>query len=174
MIKTKVKLYNLGSWKILRLPKDASAKLPSRGMVMIEGTINEIKIKTTLEPDGDGSHWFKVDETLLKSIKANAGHRVTLTITPTKEWTEPPVPSDLKTALTATPQAYKIWNDITPMARWDWIRWIRATKNAETRKKRITIACSKLKSGMRRPCCFDRSQCTEPYISDKGVLRESN
>src|SRR6266508_281884 len=82
------------------------------------------------------------------------------------------VPADLKSALTDSPQVHKLWMDITPMARWDWIRWIRATKQPETRKRRIEVACSKLKAGTRRPCCFNRNLCTEPSVSNNGMLLE--
>ena len=64
--------------------------------------------------------------------------------------------------------------DITPMARWDWIRWIRSTKQQETCKRRIENALAMLKSGKRRPCFFNRNICTEPYISNNGVLLEQN
>ena len=103
---------------------------------------------------------------------ADAGDTVTLAIEPTKEWSEPELPKDLKTALTAAPRANNLWTDITPNAQWDWIRWIRATKQAETRKRRIEIACSKLKAGDKRPCCFNRNMCSEPYVSKNGVLLE--
>lgn len=43
------------------------------------------------------------------------------------------------------------WNLITTKARWDWLRWIRATANSETRKKRIDVACSKLQKGDTNP-----------------------
>jgi hypothetical protein len=46
------KLFNIGSWTILRLPLSASKKLPSRGQVMVEGPINESHFQTALEPDG--------------------------------------------------------------------------------------------------------------------------
>jgi hypothetical protein len=46
----------IGDWIILRLPKSASAKLPSRGMTLVEGTINGFRSKIVLEPDGKGSH----------------------------------------------------------------------------------------------------------------------
>jgi hypothetical protein len=48
-----------GSWMFLTLPKNASAKLPSRGMTAIEGTINGKPFQATLEPDGQKSHWLK-------------------------------------------------------------------------------------------------------------------
>lgn len=165
-------LFRISSWTILRLPKEASAKLPSRGQTMVEGTINGFRFQTALEPDGKGSHWFRVDETMQEAAVANEGDTVIVVIEPTKEWPEPKVPEDLKNALAAAPQEQTLWTDITPMARWDWIRWIGATKNPETRGKRIETAFSKLKAGERRPCCFNRSLCCEPYVSKNGVLLE--
>ena len=79
---------------------------------------------------------------------------------------------DLKKALSASQKAEDLWRDITPNARWDWIRWIRAVKTPETRQKHIEVALSKLNKGMRRPCCFNRNLCSEPYVSHNWVLSE--
>ena len=165
-------LFKIGSWTLLGLPESASAKLTSRGMTVVEGTINGFRFQAALEPDGKGSHWFRVDRTMSKAIGAEAGDTVTLAIEPVKEWSEPNVPTDLKNALAAVPQAKTVWMDITPMARWDWIRWIGSTKQPETRRRRIDVALSKLQAGDRRPCCFNRTVCTEPYVSNNGVLLE--
>jgi uncharacterized protein YdeI (YjbR/CyaY-like superfamily) len=67
---------------------------------------------------------------------------------------EPVVPPDLRKALNAVPGAKARWNDITPLARRDWIAWLNTVKQAETRKKRVERACDMLISGKRRPCCF--------------------
>jgi hypothetical protein len=166
----KTKLYTISSWTILRLPEGASAKLPSRGQVMVEGTINGVHFQTPLEPDGRWSHWFKVDAQLLKAIKATAGDTATLTITPTKKWPEPNVPADLRKVIAADPQVQAFWKDITPLARWEWVRWTRATNKSEIRKRRLEVALSKLKAGERRPCCWNRNLCTEPRVSKNGIL----
>src|SRR6266566_3167205 len=89
------------SWTFLVLPKNASAKLPSRGMTAIEGTINGLPFQATLEPDGQKSHWLKVDRKLGKSADAEAGDIVTLEIAPAGKETEPEVPTDLRKALAA-------------------------------------------------------------------------
>lgn len=171
-------LFKINSWTILRLPETASAKLPSRGMTMVKGTINDVPFKTLLEPDGryapgkKPSHWFAPDKKLLKDAQAEAGDTVQVTLEPTKEWVEPEVPDDLQKALSSSPKAEALWNDITPLARWDWIRWIRAVKTPETRQKHIDVTLDKLNKGERRPCCFNRNLCSEPYVSKNWVLLE--
>lgn len=165
--------YTIGPWTILRLPQEESAKFPSRGQVVVEGTINGVALKTPLEPDGKWSHWFNVDTKLRKAAKISAGDTVTLSIKYTSEWPEPEIPKDLQDALAADHEARELWQQVTPMARWEWVRWTRSTNNSETRKRRIEVACSKLRAGKRRPCCWNRNLCTEPSVAKNGVLLDA-
>jgi uncharacterized protein YdeI (YjbR/CyaY-like superfamily) len=64
------------------------------------------------------------------------------------------LPSDIESALRADPLAFATWNDITPLARNEWICWITSAKKAETRARRIEWGCSNLRAGHRRPCCW--------------------
>ena len=64
------------------------------------------------------------------------------------------IPADLRKALVSAPRALTAWEDITPLARNEWICWVISGKKAETRGIRIEKALSKLKGGMRRPCCW--------------------
>ena len=164
--------YKIGAWAVLRLPADVSAQLPSRGQVMVKGTINDFQFQTALEPDGNGSHWLHVDKDMQKAAKVAAGDTVTLAIESTKDWPEPNVPTDIETALDGNPQVQTLWKRITPMARWEWIRWINSTDQPETRARRIEVSCSKLLAGERRPCCFNRNMCCVPQVSKSGVLLE--
>ncbi len=179
-IRFETKLLKIHSWTILKLPESASADLPSRGMTMVAGTLNDVPFKTLLEPDGKygpglkPSHWFRPDEKLLHAAGVAVGDIVQVSIEPTKEWIEPEVPDDLQKALATSHSAEALWKDITPMARWDWIRWIRAVKTPETRQKHIKVALDKLNRGMRRPCCFNRNLCSEPYVSHNWTLMEPN
>ncbi len=171
-VQFEVKLFKIDSWIILKLPDSASKKLPSRGQIMVDGIINGHYFQTALEPDGNLSHWFKVDADLIKAANANMSDRLKLTIKPSKTWPEPDVPTDLIKALKNDSKAYGLWQLITPMARWEWIRWIRSTNVNETRIRRIEVACSKLSDGKRRPCCWNRNLSTEPKVSKNGVLLE--
>jgi len=145
------------TWAFLVLPKAASAKLPTRSMVTVDGTLGGQPFQATLEPDGEGSHWLKVEKALRETTGAEVGGTIELEIAPVTEEPEPKVPADLHNALTANAAALATWKDITPVARRDWIHWITSGKKAETRAKRIGVACDKLASGKRRACCFDRS-----------------
>lgn len=145
-------------WMFVHLPQDASDKLPSRSMVSVEGTFNGHSFAATLKPDGDGGHWLQVEPTLSEAAGAAAGDVVEIEIAPAAVEPEPSVPDDVRVALEAAgPKAMETWRSITPMARRDYIAWIVSGKKAETRVKRIEVACDKLSKGNRRPCCYDRS-----------------
>ncbi len=64
------------------------------------------------------------------------------------------IPADLEKSITSIPKVFALWEDITPLARNEWICWVTSGKKLETRNIRIEKAISKLKSGMRRPCCW--------------------
>jgi hypothetical protein len=161
-IRFKAKLLRPGSpkgaeWTFLVLPADASAKLPTRSMTTVEGTLDGASFQATLEPDGQGSHWLKVGKALRETAGAAVGDTVALEITPVAVEPEPRVPADLRKALADAPAARAQWSTLTPVARRDWIHWITSGKKAETRGRRIATACDMLASGKRRACCFDRS-----------------
>jgi Bacteriocin-protection, YdeI or OmpD-Associated/Domain of unknown function (DUF1905) len=161
----------VASWTFLTLPKNASAKLPSRGMTAVEGTINGFPLRATLEPDGQKGHWLRVDRKLREAAGAEAGDVVTLEIAPAAEEPEPKTPADLRKALAATPKARALWSDITPIARRDWVHWITSAKRPETRARRVDNACSMLAAGKRRICCFDRSGFySKSFSAPKAII----
>ena len=166
-------LYTIDKSTILRLPEKASGKLPSRGQVAVRGTINGHGFRAVLEPDGYFGHWLRIDGKLQQTAALGAGEIATLEIESLKDWPEPKLPQDLETALAAAPQKIQdLWKGITPMARWEWVRWVNATPNPDTRKRRVEVSISKMKSGKRRPCCFNLAGCTDPNLSKNGRLRQ--
>lgn len=64
------------------------------------------------------------------------------------------IPPDLKKALLSHPAVLVKWNDITPLARNEWICWVESVKKPETRREHVERVCTELMEGMRRPCCW--------------------
>lgn len=64
------------------------------------------------------------------------------------------LPSDLRQALASDREALALWEDLTPLARNEWICWVTFVKKEETRKEHVKRVVSELKEGMRRPCCW--------------------
>lgn len=64
------------------------------------------------------------------------------------------VPADLKKAISASPKFHEAWEDITPLARNEWICWITSVKKEETRKNHLERVEKELVGGKRRPCCW--------------------
>ncbi len=144
-------------WAFVILPQEASAKLPRRGRTTVEGSINGQEFKALLEPDGQKSHWLKIDEQLLKASGAEFGDDGYFEIMAAEQEPEPKVPPDLVKALQGSPEARTTWEATTTVARLDWIHWITSAKQSKTRTKRINDARDMLASGKKRVCCFDPS-----------------
>lgn len=166
----------IGSWTLLTLPNNASAKVPSGGMTMVEGTINGFPFRGVLEPNGEESHSLKVNKALQDATGADAGDTVTVEITRAGEEPETRVPMELRKALAAAPPAQALWAAITPMARQNWILWISSAKLPETRMRRIENACDMLASGKKRVCCFGGLKwlMKDHPTSSEGWLRLPN
>ena len=161
----------IGTSIVVQLPETASKRLPSRGQVAVRGTINGVGFQTVLEPDGNSGHWMRVDDTLQHAAGIGADDTAALAIEVTRDWPEPSVPPDLAAALAGAPQKIQnLWKEITPMARWEWVRWVNATKNPDTRTRRVEVSISKMQGGKSRPCCFNLSACTDPDLSKNGRL----
>lgn len=64
------------------------------------------------------------------------------------------LPADMRKTLTSDERVLAAWEDITPLARNEFICWVEDAKKPETREKRIKVAAEKLAGGERRPCCW--------------------
>ena len=161
------KLIDVRGHTLVQVPSEISELLPSKGMVMVEGTIEGHKFILPLEPDGFFGHWFELNQDLMDQLDDAVSY--SFSISPIEEWQEPIIPKDILDEINLE-GVFLEWDDVSVKAKWDWIRWIRFTKNPETRARRIDIMCSKLKNGDKRPCCFDRTRCTVTEVSKSGKL----
>ncbi len=116
---------------------------------------------------------FRVKEILKKREKVTMAMKTKNIATGTVH----SVPSDLRKALASDPNALTKWNDLTPLARNEWICWVNFVKKAETRKEHFQRTISEIKEGMRRPCCWIGCiHRTDKLISPsvQGVLSKRN
>ena len=130
-IRFKAALQRAGDQTILRLSEAASKNLPSRGQVAVYAKMDGHSFETVIEPDGEFGHWMRLDLKLRKAADAGPGDKVKVTIEPSEEWPEPDVPQDLRKALSNASKRRRgsLASEITPMARWEWVRWVNATRN---------------------------------------------
>ncbi len=166
MLTFDTKIIQVKDWKIIRLPRSVSEELPSRGMVVVKAWIGASEFILPLEPDGEGSHWFKLRSEVERVIDQD---ELTLSIESIDDWPEPEVPADLFEAIDCAGLEI-FWTSITTKARWEWVRWVRATANPETRERRVAVASSKMADGEKRPCCYDHSRCMELHVAKGGKL----
>lgn len=144
-------------WGFVVLPLEASEKLPRRGRTSVEVRLEGHDFVVTLEPDGQKSHWLRLDEAMMQTAGVDFGDTLHFTIQAVAQEPEPEVPADLLEALQAVPEAWETWNQTTTLARVDWVHWVTSAKQAKTRVKRIHDACDMLSSGKKKVCCFDPS-----------------
>ena len=144
-------------WGFILLPKEMSQLAPRRGRTTVMATINGHTIQVTLEPDGNLSHWFRIDAQVLQAAQINIGDDVEVSIALLAVEPAPTAPADFAKALTKNLKAKSVWNATTAIAQVDWIHWIESGKLAKTRDERIGKACDMLASGKKRVCCFDPS-----------------
>ncbi len=132
---------------LVLLPQEVGAQIPPDAVV--EGTMGGFPFRAAVESGG-----LRLGADLQRAVGAHAGKPIAVEITRIGDQPEVMVPEDLTEALSASPAAKAVWEDITPMARREWVRWIASAKQEETRARRIAVGIDKMLNGMRRPCCF--------------------
>src|SRR5690606_16240856 len=80
--------------------------------------------------------------------------RYNISMSKLAEGTAHKLPDDLKKALLSNAKASEAWEDITPLARNEWICWTVTVKQQKTRDEHVRRAVKELAEGKRRPCCW--------------------
>lgn len=78
------------------------------------------------------------------------------------------MPADLRAVLDDDGRLEERWDDLTPLARNEWICWMTSAKKAETRDKRLGRLQEDILAGKRRPCCWPgcphRSEAARKWV----------
>lgn len=75
------------------------------------------------------------------------------------------VPKDMRLVLSSRPRLLEIWNQLTPLARNEWICYVTIVKKAETRKEHLSRLQEDLLKGKKRPCCWPGCPHRRPQAS---------
>jgi hypothetical protein len=134
-----------GSWTYL-VVRDAFNVFGSKTHIQVKGTIDNHPIEGTLQPRGDGSHWFAVKKEWRDAIGKTIGETVDVIFENTVlSHTEP---DDLKKAISKNKKAAAQWESFTDSKKKYYIVWIENAKQEETRKKRIKQAIGRIEKGL--------------------------
>lgn len=139
-----------GAWASLEVPAEVSAKLPSRSIVPISGSIQGFEFRTSLMPDGRGGHSMMVNREMREGARVGPGDDVTVVFRVDPTGREPEVPDDLRAAIAASEKARMLWEKITPRAREEWVDHVTEAKKPQTRARRIERVVARLAAGVRR------------------------
>ncbi|MGA7121385.1 MAG: YdeI/OmpD-associated family protein [Polyangiaceae bacterium] len=139
-----------GSWTRMEIPFDAAAAFGSRARVAVWGTLNGFPFRTSILPNGDGTHHMMLNKALLAGAKASAGERVTVVMEKDIGSREVATPSDLAAALGKSREAKKVWSAKTPTFRAEYVAWVEEAKSAGTRARRVSTTVEKVAHGLRR------------------------
>jgi Domain of unknown function (DUF1905) len=134
-------VYAIDGQAILRLPEKAGNQLPSRGQVPVQATANGNACQTVAEPDGESGHPVRIDAKQERAAALRALGTAEVELVPLEDWPEPKVPRGSSGRPRCGPdKIQELRKDITPMARWEWVRWVNATRNPGTRQRRVEVS----------------------------------
>ena len=139
-----------GAWTRVHLPFDVERAWGSRGRVPVKGTINGFAFRSSIFPNGDGTHHMMVNKAMKEGTAVGAGDAVSITIEPDTEERTVDVPGDLKKAVAGNRAAAALFARLAPSCRKEYVEWIEGAKRAETRGSRITKAVEMLAAGKKR------------------------
>src|SRR5699024_1442231 len=120
----KAAIRSIGARWILPLPQDASARLPSRGQVAVTGELDGHRARRVCERDGRLGRWGPLDAARPVTSQLRRSEGRAFTSSGASAWPVRDVAEDRSGALEAAPDLGQAWESITPMARWEWVRWV--------------------------------------------------
>lgn len=126
-----------GSWTKVDLPFDARRAFGSRGRVSVKGTINGFAFRTSIFPNGDGTHHMMVNKAMKEAANSRAGKTVRITMERDFKAQEVEVPTEIARALKKHKAAGAAFDRLTPSHRREHIRHVIDAKKPETRTRRI-------------------------------------
>ena len=127
-----------GAWTYLRIPFHVEETFGGRGTVKVLGTINGFAFRTSLMPNGDGTHHLVVSKEMMAGGGVGQGEVAKLTLEPDTAPRVVEVPADLAKALKGPARA--AFDRMSYSHRKEYVTWIEGAKKPETRARRVEQA----------------------------------
>ncbi|MDF2960235.1 MAG: hypothetical protein K0S39_1970 [Paenibacillus sp.] len=138
-----------GSWTYLIVPIAVEDSFGSRSQVKVKGTVNGIAYRSSLMPNGDGTHYMVVNKTIRDAAGVQPGDTVEVVMEPDFEARTVVIPGDLSVRLEQSPEANESFQKLSFSYQKEYVDWIEAAKKAETRANRIEKTISMVLEGKR-------------------------
>ncbi len=130
------------AWTLLTVPFSVEQVFGSRGRVAVKGTLNGFPYRSSLMPNGDGTHGMMVSKAMQQGAGAGQGDTVHVVMEPDTEPRAVTVPSDLQAALLQHAEAAALFEKLAYSHEKEYVDWIESAKRAETRASRVEKAVS--------------------------------
>ena len=133
----------VGTWTYVEIPFDVEKAFGKGGQVRIKAKINGVSFRSSLTPNGDGTHFLVVNKSVRDKAKVKVGDRVTVVVEPDAVRVIE-APPDLAKALGRNKTAKAAWDDFSCSHKKAYVDWVTSAKQDETRKRRIDKAVARM------------------------------
>jgi hypothetical protein len=135
-----VRMEDVGTWTYLVVPFDVEKAFGRGGPVKVTGTLAGVPFRSSLLPNGDGSHFLVVTKSVRDKAKVKVGDRVKVAVDVDAAPRSVEAPPDLAKALAKSKAAKQAWEAFAPSHRKAYVEWIVEAKRSGTRAGRIERA----------------------------------
>lgn len=136
----------VGTWTYLNVPFSVEDSFGKKGQVKVKGTMNGLPYRSTVMPQGEGSHHMVINQVIRQAIGVSSGDKVTVTMEIDLEQRTITVPEDFQRLLDEDLTNKAKFEGFSYSHKKEWIDWISAAKREETRVKRIKKAITQLQN----------------------------
>ncbi|MBM3331767.1 DUF1905 domain-containing protein [candidate division WOR-3 bacterium] len=127
-------------WSCIRIPFDVESAFGSKARVAVKGTVNGFAFRSSIFPDGSGSHFMMLNKAIREGAKVDTGDTVAVAMEPDTKARTIAVPKDLKAALALLPTLHSLFSNLSYSHKREYVDWISEAKRPETRQARIRKA----------------------------------
>ena len=138
----------VGAWTFLRVPLDVKKVFGTRARVAVKGSVNGAVFRSSLLPQGDGSHILVVNKSIRTQANADAGDAVHVILEPDTAPRTVDAPDDLRNELQRTGHL-KNFEGMSYSHQKEYVNWIESAKRSDTRIRRIQKAATMIQANLR-------------------------